>query len=85
MPWDGPADRSLDGQTDDRAARGAIDGPRPVRGDGRATLEPVVLRGVLGGAILASLAAEIYPDAYQEAGPYITLATVVGFLGPFLL
>lgn len=38
-----------------------------------------------GGAILASLAGEIYPDAYEEAGPYITLATAVGFLGTFLL
>lgn len=36
-------------------------------------------------AILASLAGEIYPDAYEEAGPYITLATSVGFLGTFLL
>ena len=43
------------------------------------------IRSFAGGAILASLAAEIYPDAYQEAGPYITLATAVGFLGTFLL
>lgn len=43
------------------------------------------IRAFAGGAILASLAAEIYPDAYQEAGPYITLATAVGFLGTFLL
>jgi hypothetical protein len=41
--------------------------------------------GVHRGAILASLAGEIYPDAYQEAGPYITLATAVGFLVTFLL
>ena len=38
-----------------------------------------------GGAILASLAGEIYPDAYEEAGPKITLATSIGFLGTFLL
>lgn len=43
------------------------------------------VRAFAGGAILASLAGEIYPDAYEEAGPYITLATAVGFLGTFLL
>jgi ZIP family zinc transporter len=43
------------------------------------------VRAFAGGAILASLAGEIYPDAYQEAGPYITLATAAGFLGTFLL
>jgi len=43
------------------------------------------IRAFAGGAILASLAGEIYPDAYEEAGPYITLATAVGFLGTFLL
>ena len=31
------------------------------------------------------LAAERYPDAYEEAGPYVTLGTAVGFLGTFLL
>ena len=43
------------------------------------------VRAFAAGAILASLAGEIYPDAYEEAGPYITLATAVGFLGTFLL
>lgn len=43
------------------------------------------VRSFAGGAILASLAGEIYPDAYEEAGPYVTLATAVGFLGTFLL
>ena len=43
------------------------------------------LRAFAGGAILSSLAGEIYPDAYENAGPYITLATAVGFLGTFLL
>jgi len=43
------------------------------------------VRSFAGGAVLASLAAEIYPDAYAEAGPYVTLATAVGFLGTFLL
>jgi len=27
----------------------------------------------------------VVPDAYEEAGPYIMLATAVGFLGTFLL
>ncbi|WP_459191434.1 ZIP family metal transporter [Halosimplex sp. J119] len=43
------------------------------------------VRSFAAGAILASLAGEIYPDAYEYAGPYITLATAVGFLGTFLL
>jgi len=43
------------------------------------------VRAFAGGAILASLAGEIYPDAYEDAGPYITLATAVGFLVTFLL
>lgn len=43
------------------------------------------VRAFAGGAILSSLAGEIYPDAYEDAGPYITLATAAGFLGTFLL
>ncbi|WP_135362603.1 ZIP family metal transporter [Halosimplex halophilum] len=43
------------------------------------------VRAFAAGAILASLAGEIYPDAYEEAGPYVTLATAVGFLVTFLL
>lgn len=43
------------------------------------------VRAFAGGAILASLAGEIYPDSYEDAGPYITLATAVGFLVTFLL
>ena len=43
------------------------------------------IRAFAGGAILASLAGEIYPDAYDEAGPIITFATAVGFLVTFLL
>lgn len=43
------------------------------------------VRSFAGGAILASLAGEIYPDAYRKAGPYVTLATAVGFLVTFLL
>jgi len=43
------------------------------------------VRAFAGGAILASLAGEIFPDAYEDGGPWITLATAVGFLGSFLL
>ena len=43
------------------------------------------LRAFAGGAILSSLAGEIFPDAYEDAGPIITLATAAGFLGTFLL
>jgi len=43
------------------------------------------IRSFAAGAILASLAGEIYPDAYEEAGPPITFATAVGFLVTFLL
>lgn len=43
------------------------------------------VRAFAGGAILASLAGEIFPDAYENAGPYVTLATAVAPLGSFLL
>jgi ZIP family zinc transporter len=43
------------------------------------------IRSFAAGAILASLAGEIYPDAYDEAGPVITLMTAIGFLVTFLL
>jgi ZIP family zinc transporter len=43
------------------------------------------VRAFAGGAILSSLAGEIFPDAYDDAGPYVTLATAVGFLVTFLL
>ena len=43
------------------------------------------VRSFAGGAILASLAGEIYPDAYQYAGAWVTFATATGFLVAFLL
>ncbi|MFB6140516.1 MAG: hypothetical protein ABEJ26_08790 [Halosimplex sp.] len=43
------------------------------------------IRAFAAGAILSGLAGEIYPDAYEDAGPVITFATAVGFLGTFLL
>lgn len=43
------------------------------------------LRAFAGGAILASLADEIFPDAYEEGGPTIAFATAAGFLLTYLL
>jgi zinc transporter, ZIP family len=38
-----------------------------------------------GGAVLASLAATIMPEAYREGGPFVAFATAAGFLLSFLL
>ncbi|WP_123534045.1 ZIP family metal transporter [Halosimplex salinum] len=38
-----------------------------------------------GGAVLASLAVEIMPDAYREGGPTVAFATAAGLLVTFLL
>jgi zinc transporter, ZIP family len=38
-----------------------------------------------GGAVLASLADTLMPEAYREGGPYVAFATVAGFLLSFLL
>ncbi len=38
-----------------------------------------------GGAVLASLAATLMPEAYREGGPFVAFATVGGFLVSFLL
>lgn len=43
------------------------------------------IRAFAGSAILASLADEIFPDAYDEGGPTIAFATAAGFLLTFLL
>ncbi|WP_232688800.1 hypothetical protein [Halobacterium zhouii] len=45
----------------------------------------VAVEAFAAGAILSSLAGEIFPDAYEDAGPSITLATTVGFLVTFLV
>jgi ZIP family zinc transporter len=44
-----------------------------------------VMLAFAGGAVLASLAATIMPDAYRGGGPAIALATAVGFLLSYLL
>ena len=38
-----------------------------------------------GGAVLASLANTVFPEAYKDGGPAVAMATVIGFLAAFLL
>lgn len=44
-----------------------------------------VVLAFAGGAVLASVASTLFPKAYQDGGPWITLATVAGFLTAFTL
>ncbi len=44
-----------------------------------------VVRAFAGGAVLSSIASEILPDAYEEGGPLVALATAAGFLLTFAL
>ena len=39
-----------------------------------------VLLGFAGGAVLASLADTVMPEAFKHGGPYVAFATVAGFL-----
>ena len=41
--------------------------------------------GIAGGAILAMLAETMMPEAYENGGYHISLATVAGFLVAFIL
>jgi len=58
---------------------------------GNGTLEGVseeplaVLLSFAGGAVLASLADTLMPDAFREGGPLVAFATAAGFLLSFLL
>ena len=48
--------------------------------------EPLaVLLSFAGGAVLASLADTLMPDAYREGGPPVAFATAAGFLLSFLI
>ena len=38
-----------------------------------------------GGAVLASLADTLMPDAYQEGDPLVAFATAAGFLLSFMI
>jgi ZIP family zinc transporter len=44
-----------------------------------------VVRAFAGGAVLASLADTLMPQAYDEGGAYVAFATAAGFLLAFLL
>jgi ZIP family zinc transporter len=44
-----------------------------------------VLLGFAGGAVLASLAVTVFPQAYDHGGPYVALSTVAGFLVAYLI
>jgi len=44
-----------------------------------------VVRAFAGGAVPASLADTLMPEAYKEGGAYVAFATAVGFLLSFLL
>ena len=41
--------------------------------------------GFAGGAVLASLADTLMPEAYREGGPTVAFATALGFLLSFLV
>lgn len=44
-----------------------------------------LVRSFAGGAVVASLATEIMPEAYREGGAYVGVATALGFLLTFAL
>lgn len=44
-----------------------------------------VALGFAGGAVLASLADTLMPEAFQQGGPWIALATTAGFFVSFIL
>lgn len=58
---------------------------------GRTLAEPLsdevlaVALGFAGGAVLASLADTLMPEAYEQAGPYTAFATAAGFFLSFIL
>ncbi len=41
--------------------------------------------GFAGGAVLASIADTLMPEAYRDAGPWVAWATALGFLASFLV
>lgn len=44
-----------------------------------------LIRAMGGGAVLATLAVEIMPDAYDGGGPSVAFATALGFVATFAL
>ena len=64
-------------------ALSVVVGNAVISGSGHETLS--VLLAFAGGAVLASLADTLMPDAYREGGPYVAFATALGFFVSFLL
>lgn len=60
-----------------------VAGNRLFAGVGSGVLAGV--RAFAGGAVLGSIVDEMLPDAYQEGGPVVALATVAGFVLTFVL
>lgn len=58
-------------------------GNTALTGVGEKTLS--LLLSFAGGAVLASLADTLMPDAYREGGPLVAFATAAGFLLSFLI
>jgi ZIP family zinc transporter len=54
-------------------------------GMGMAEVPLAMLLSFAGGAVLASLADTLMPDAYREGGKWVALATTAGFLLSFLI
>ncbi len=52
-------------------------------GVGRETL--AVMLAFAAGAVLASLADTLMPEAYEDGGPFVAFATAAGFLLSFML
>ena len=44
-----------------------------------------VILAFAGGAVLAAIANTLFPQAYRDGGPWVTVATVAGFLLAFVL
>ena len=44
-----------------------------------------VLLGFAGGAVLASLAGSVLPEAFEHGGPYVAFSTVAGFFVSYIL
>ncbi|HWG55678.1 MAG TPA: hypothetical protein VNT58_04060 [Gaiellaceae bacterium] len=44
-----------------------------------------VMLGFAGGAVLATLANTVFPEAFEHGGPYVAFATVVGFLVSYVI
>ena len=64
-------------------AGAVLAGAAVLEGVGQETLSVVL--AFAGGAVLASLVDTLFPEAYEQGGPWVALATVAGFLLPFLL